>query len=35
VSKPSGSLVRDITFNDKSEMFGFIGNKVYKLALPK
>lgn len=35
VSKPSGGLVHDITFNDKSEMFGFIGNKVYKLTLPR
>ena len=35
VSKPSGGFVHDITFNDKSEMFGFIGNKVYKLSLPK
>ena len=35
VSKPSGGFVHDITFNDKSEMFGFIGNKVYKLTLPK
>lgn len=35
VSKPSGGFVRDITFNDKSELFGFISNKVYKMTLPK
>jgi hypothetical protein len=35
VSKPSGGFVHDITFNDKSEMFGLIGNKVYKLTLAK
>ncbi len=35
VSKPSGGLVHDIAFNDKSELFGFIGNKVYKLTPPR
>ncbi|MBI5349779.1 MAG: protein kinase [Chloroflexi bacterium] len=35
VSKPSGGFVHDIVFNDKGELFGFIGNKVYKLTLPR
>jgi len=35
VSKPSGGLVHDIAFNDKSELFGFIGNKVHKLTMPR